>query len=101
MINLSLNGLAIFISFKKNDISGNDKFLVYLIIQMVCLGVFFVPQKYAFSASSTKLVSFLLWNQGITGGTKNFEMLTEGRWPNHISCGVLLSRAFEGLMFLK
>ena len=61
---------VIFISFKKNDISGNNKFLVYLIIQTVCLGVFFVPKENASSASSTKLVSLLLRNQGITGGTK-------------------------------
>ena len=74
MIKLSLNGLVIFISFKKNDISGNNKFLVYLIIQPVCLGVFFVPQENASFASSTKLVSSLLRNQGITGGTKNSEM---------------------------
>ena len=100
-IKLSLNGLVIFISLKKNDISGNNKILVYLIIQTVCLGVFFVPQENAFSASSTKLVSLLLWNQGITGGTKNLRCLTEGRWPNHISCGVLLSKSFEGLLFLK
>ena len=73
-IKLSFNRLVIFISFKKNDISGNNKFLVYLIIQTVCLGVFLVPQENTFSASSTKLVSFLLWNQGITGGTKNSEM---------------------------
>ena len=70
----SLNGLVIFISLKKNDISGNNKILVYLIIQTVCLGVFFVPQENAFFASSTKLVSLLLWNQGITGGTKNSKM---------------------------
>ena len=73
-IKLSFNRLVIFISFKKNDISGYNKLLVYLIIQTVCLGVFFVPQENAFSASSTKLVSLLLWNQGITGGTKNSEM---------------------------
>src|SRR5713226_9451741 len=74
MIKPSLNRLVIFISLKKNDISGNNKFLVYLIIQTVCLGVFFVPQENTFSSSSTKLVSLLLWNQGITGGTKNYEM---------------------------
>ena len=75
MIKLSLNGLVISISLKKNDISGNKKLLVYLIIQMVSLGFFFVPHENAFSASSTKLVSLLLWNQGITGGTKKSEML--------------------------
>ena len=73
-IKLSINRLAIFISFKKNDISRNNKLLVYLIIQTVCLGVFFVPQENAFSSSSTKLVSLILWNQGITGGTKNSKM---------------------------
>jgi len=58
------------------------------------------PGKYIFCFKH-QACFFAPLDQGIIGGTKNSEMLTEGRWPNHISCGVLLSRAFEGLLFLK
>ena len=73
-IKSSFNRLDIFTSFKKNDISGNKKKLVYLIIKTVCLGGVWIPQENASSTFSTKFTSLLLWYQGIAGGTKNPEM---------------------------
>ena len=51
------------------------KFIVYLIINMVCLGSAWIPQENISSTSSTKFVSLFLWYQGIAGGTKNPDML--------------------------
>ena len=71
MIKWSINRLIIFISFKKKCIPRNNRILVYLIVKTMCLGGVWIPQEKAFSTLSTKLVSFLLWYQGIAGGRKN------------------------------
>ena len=73
-IKMSFNSLVIFISFKKNDIYRNNKFIIYLIIKTVCLGILWISQETTFVTSSTKFVSFLLWYEGIASGTKNSEM---------------------------
>jgi hypothetical protein len=70
MIKLPLNNLFILGGFKKKHISVKNELLIYLIIKMICLGGILVPQEYALLTPCTKLVYFLLRNQGIAGGTK-------------------------------
>ena len=103
MIKFYFNILVIFLSFKKNDISGNKKFLIYLIIKTTCLGSIWIPQENASSNSSTKFVSFLLWYEGITSGTKKSEMPIRRNMakPQFMWSRVFNSMRSDGFLFLK
>lgn len=71
--------------FKKKYNFRKNKFLVYLILNMICLRGVWTHREYARLTPFINLVSLFPGNQGIVGETKDLGMPYQKMWPYYIS----------------